>query len=100
MFFVLKFKSIYIAFTTTESKTSSVVFLAELPKPNTHDWGTKIEKKMHELSSKDERIVREVLPKEEALKRFENNPYKIELIKDIDEDMRRLRRKRYHAWFF
>ena len=47
----------------------------------------KIEKKMHELSSKDERIVREVLPKEEALKRFENNPYKIELIKDIDEDI-------------
>ena len=47
----------------------------------------KIEKKMHELSSKDERIVREVLPKEEALKRFANNPYKVELIKDIDEDI-------------
>ena len=47
----------------------------------------KIEKKMHELSSKDERIVREVLSKEEALKRFENNPYKIELIKDINEDI-------------
>ena len=47
----------------------------------------KIEKKMHELASKDERIVREVLPKEEALKRFENNPYKIELINDIEEDI-------------
>ncbi len=47
----------------------------------------KIEKKMHELSSKDERIVREVLSKDEALKRFENNPYKVELIKDIDEDI-------------
>ncbi len=47
----------------------------------------KIEKKMHELSAKDERIVREVLPKEEALKRFANNPYKIELINDIDEDI-------------
>ena len=47
----------------------------------------KIEKKMHELSSKDERIVREVLSKEEALKRFENNPYKVELIKDINEDI-------------
>ena len=47
----------------------------------------KIEKKMHELSSKDERIVREVLPKEEALKRFANNPYKVELIKDINEDI-------------
>ena len=47
----------------------------------------KIEKKMHELSNKDERIVREVLSKEEALKRFEKNPYKVELIKDIDEDI-------------
>ena len=47
----------------------------------------KIEKKMHELASKDERIVREVLSKEEALKRFANNPYKVELIKDINEDI-------------
>ena len=46
-----------------------------------------IEKKMHELASKDERIVREVLSKEEALKRFEKNPYKVELIKDINEDI-------------
>ena len=42
---------------------------------------------MHELSSKDERIVREVLSKEEALERFKSNPYKVELIKDINEDM-------------
>ena len=47
----------------------------------------KIEKKMHELASKDERIVREVLSKEEALERFKNNPYKVELIKDINEDI-------------
>ena len=47
----------------------------------------KIEKKMHELSSKDERIVREVLSKEQALERFKDNPYKVELIKDIDEDI-------------
>ncbi len=47
----------------------------------------KIEKKMHELSSKDERIVREVLSKEEALKRFANNPYKLELIEGINEDI-------------
>ena len=47
----------------------------------------KIEKKMHEISSKDERIVREQLSKEEALERFKNNPYKIELIKDINEDI-------------
>lgn len=47
----------------------------------------KIEKKMHELASKDERIVREELPKEKALEVFKNNPYKVELIKDIDEDI-------------
>ena len=46
-----------------------------------------IEKKMHELSSKDERIVREQLTKEQALERFKDNPYKVELIKDIDEDI-------------
>ena len=47
----------------------------------------KIEKKMHELASKDERIVREVLSKEDALKRFASNKYKVELINDINEDI-------------
>ena len=46
-----------------------------------------IEKKMHELASKDERIVREVLSKKEALERFKNNPYKLELIEGIEEDI-------------
>ena len=47
----------------------------------------KIEKKMHELASKDERIVRQVLNKKEALEVFKNNPYKIELIEGINEDI-------------
>ena len=47
----------------------------------------KIEKKMRELASKDERIVRQVLSKKEALEVFKNNPYKVELINDIDEDI-------------
>jgi len=47
----------------------------------------KIEKKMHELSSKDERIVREELTKEEALERFKDNKYKVELIEGIDENI-------------
>ncbi len=59
----------------------------DFPEPITEADLAKIEKKMHELSSKDERIVREVLSKEEALKRFANNPYKVELIKDINEDI-------------
>ena len=46
-----------------------------------------IEKKMRELAGKDLRIVREELSKEDALKLFKNNPYKIELIKEIKEDI-------------
>ena len=47
----------------------------------------KIEKKMHELASKDERIVREQVSKQEALKIFAHNPYKVELIDGINEDI-------------
>ena len=47
----------------------------------------KIEKKMHELANKDERIVRQVLSKKEALEVFKNNPYKVELIEGINEDI-------------
>ena len=46
-----------------------------------------IEKKMKELAGKDQRIVREQLSKEEALKVFKNNPYKVELIEGINEDI-------------
>ena len=59
----------------------------DFPEPITEADLAKIEKKMHELSSKDERIVRELVSKEEALERFKNNPYKVELIKDINEDI-------------
>lgn len=47
----------------------------------------KIEKKMHELASKDEKIVRKELTREEALETFKNNPYKVELIKEINENI-------------
>ena len=47
----------------------------------------KIEKKMHELANKDERIVRQVLSKKEALEVFKHNPYKVELIEGINEDI-------------
>jgi len=47
----------------------------------------KIEKKMREIASRDEKIVRKQLTKEEALEVFKNNPYKIELIKEINEDI-------------
>lgn len=59
----------------------------DFPTPITEEDLGKIEKKMHELSSKDERIVREEISKEEALKRFANNKYKVELIEGIDENI-------------
>ncbi|MBE6136247.1 MAG: threonine--tRNA ligase [Erysipelotrichaceae bacterium] len=46
-----------------------------------------IEKKMKELASKDYKIVRKLLSKEEALEVFKDNPYKVELIEGINEDI-------------
>lgn len=46
-----------------------------------------IEKKMLELAKKDEKIVRKQITKEEALEVFKNNPYKLELIEGINEDI-------------
>lgn len=48
---------------------------------------TTIEAKMHELAAKNEKIVREVVSKEDAKKIFANNPYKIELINELNEDI-------------
>ena len=47
----------------------------------------KIEKKMKELASKDEKIIRKELSKEEALEFFKNDKYKVELINGINEDI-------------
>src|SRR5574344_3121268 len=44
--------------------------------PIVEDDLAKIEKKLHELASKDEKIIRKELTKEEALEVFKNNPYK------------------------
>ena len=59
----------------------------DFKKPIVEEDLAAIEKKMHELANKDERIVRQVLSKKEALEVFKNNPYKIELIEGIDEDI-------------
>lgn len=44
-----------------------------------------IEKKMKELASKDLKIVRNVVNKQEALELFKDNPYKLDLINEINE---------------
>ena len=45
-----------------------------------------IEKEMKKIAKDGKRIVRNVLTKEEALERFKNDPYKIDLINRMDED--------------
>ena len=46
----------------------------------------KIEKEMKKLSKDGKRIYREELSREEALERFGNDPYKIDLINNMDDD--------------
>ena len=45
-----------------------------------------IEKEMKKLAKDGKRIVRHELTKEEALEKFKNNPYKIDLISRMDEN--------------
>lgn len=47
----------------------------------------KIETKMKELSKKNEYIVRQVVSKEEALEIFKSDPYKCELINEIEGEI-------------
>jgi threonyl-tRNA synthetase len=46
----------------------------------------KIEKEMKKISKDGKRIYREEISKEEALERFKNDPYKIDLITRMDEN--------------
>ena len=59
----------------------------DFPSPITDEDLGKIEKKMKELASKDFKIVRRLSNKQEALEIFKNNPYKLELIQGIEEDI-------------
>ena len=45
----------------------------------------KIEKEMKKISKDGKRIYREEISKEEALEKFKNDPYKIDLINNFDE---------------
>lgn len=46
----------------------------------------KIEKEMKKCAKSDKKIYREEISKEEALERFKDDPYKIDLIRRIDEN--------------
>ncbi len=45
----------------------------------------KIEQKMHEIMKRKEIIKREMISKKDALELFKDNPYKIEMINDLEE---------------
>ena len=45
-----------------------------------------IEKEMKKISKDGKRIIREELTRSEALEKFKNDPYKIDLINNMDED--------------
>lgn len=47
---------------------------------------SKIEKEMKKIAKDGKRIVRQELSKEEALEKFKDNPYKIDLISRMNED--------------
>ncbi len=47
---------------------------------------SKIEKEMKKISKDGKRIVKEELTKEEALEKFKNDPYKLDLINNMEED--------------
>ncbi len=68
--------------------TENGFFYDFLPIENFHeeDLG-RIEQKMHELSEMNLPIIRHDLSKEEALKKFKNNEFKIELIKQLPGEM-------------
>ena len=46
----------------------------------------KIEKEMKKIAKDGKRIVREEISKEDALKKFANDPYKVDLISRMDEE--------------
>ncbi|MDY2728420.1 MAG: threonine--tRNA ligase [Candidatus Onthovivens sp.] len=45
----------------------------------------KIENKMKEISKKNTYIIKKVISKDEALRQFANNPYKVEIISELDD---------------
>lgn len=59
----------------------------DFPEPITEEDLPKIEKEMHRLAAKNEKFIREEVTKEKALELFKDNPYKIELINGIKDQI-------------
>ena len=58
----------------------------DLPRPLTPEDLSEIERRMWEHWKKDEKFVRRVVSREEAMEIFKDNPYKLELIQGFADD--------------
>ena len=58
----------------------------DLPRPLTPDDLEVIERRMREIRDQAYPFVRDEIPREEALRFFANQPYKVEIINDLPED--------------
>ncbi len=58
----------------------------DVKEPFTPEDLAKIEKKMKEIIARDEKFERKEISKKEALSLFKNEPYKLELIKDLGDE--------------
>jgi threonyl-tRNA synthetase len=58
----------------------------DLPEQITPDDLERIEARMREIVEADQPFTREELSRDEALKRFKDNPYKVEIIEGVEEE--------------
>jgi threonyl-tRNA synthetase len=58
----------------------------DLPEQLTPDDLERIEQRMREIVEQDQPFTREELSRDEALKRFEDQPYKVEIIEGVEEE--------------
>ena len=58
----------------------------DLPRPLTPDDLEDVERRMRRIAAGDHRFVRSVIDREDAVQRFADQPYKLELIDDLAQD--------------
>ncbi|MDD3292919.1 MAG: threonine--tRNA ligase [Candidatus Pacebacteria bacterium] len=84
----LSIKELYsnVKFGTGPAIDNGFYYDLETEKPITEESLKKIEKKMREIIKKDIAFEKEQITKEQAKKLFKDQPYKLEILKDIETD--------------
>src|SRR5437762_1923182 len=59
----------------------------DLPNPLTPEDLARIEERMREVQALDDPYLYKTISRDEALEMFKNQPYKVELIRDLPEDV-------------